>query len=57
MNAASLGVAFWNAPLEAIVENENDGIYGIYIELRDEFDEPYFLPNNAVVVLTFKVHY
>ena len=57
MNAASLGVSFWNAPLEAIVENENDGIYGIYIELRDEFDEPYFLPNNAVVVLTFKVHY
>jgi hypothetical protein len=57
MNTASLGIGFWNPTLECVVENENDGIYGIYIELRDEFDEPYFLSNNAVVVLTFKVHY
>ncbi len=57
MNATSLGIGFWNPTLECIVENETDGIYGMYIELRDELDEPYFLSNNAVAVLTFKVHY
>jgi hypothetical protein len=57
MNAASLGIGFWNPTLECVVENETDGIYGMYIELRDEHDEPYFLSNNAVATLTFKVHY
>lgn len=57
MNATSLGIGFWNPTLECVVENETDGIYGIYIELRDELDEPYFLSNNAVATLTFKVHY
>jgi hypothetical protein len=57
MNAASLGIGFWNPTLECVVENETDGIYGVYIELRDELDEPYFLSNNAVATLTFKVHY
>jgi hypothetical protein len=57
MNTASLGVGFYYPTLECVVENELDGIYGMYIELRDELDEPYFLSNNAVAVLTFKVHY
>lgn len=57
MNAQALGVGYWAPTLECPIKCELDSIYGIQIELRDEYDEPYFLPNNANAVLTFKVSY
>jgi hypothetical protein len=57
MNCGNLGVAFWDSYIEnPLLKCENE-LYSIFIDLRDEFDEPYFLSNNAVATLTFKAIY
>jgi len=57
MNCGNLGIAFWANYIENPLLKVQGDIYGIYIEFRDEFNEPFVLPNSAVATLTFKLNY
>ena len=57
MNCGNLGIAFWSNYLENPLLKVQGDIYGIFIEFRDEFGEPFVLPNSAVATLTFKLNY
>ena len=57
MNCGNLGVSFWNNFIDNPLTKVMGDIRSIYIEFRDEFGEPYFLTNNAVSTLVFKVAY
>jgi len=57
MNAGNLGIAFSNQMIDNPLTKVLGDINAIYIELRDEFGEPYLMSNNAVVSLTLKVKF
>ena len=57
MNAGNLGVAFSNQMIDNPLNKIAGDIYNIYIEMRDEFGEPYLLSNNAVATFMLKVRY
>jgi chitodextrinase len=57
MNCGNLGIAFWSNYLENPLLKVQGDIYSITIEFRDEFGEPFVLPNSAVATLTFKLNY
>jgi hypothetical protein len=57
MNCGNLGIAFWSNYLENPLLKVQGDIYSVFIELRDEFGEPFMLPNSAVATLTFKLNY
>jgi hypothetical protein len=57
MNAGNLGVSFSNQFVDNPLNKVAGDIYTVYIELRDEFGEPYFLSNNAVASFMLKVRY
>jgi len=57
MNAGNLGVAFSNQFIDNPLNKVAGDIYNIYLELRDEFGEPYLLSNNAVASFMLKVRY
>lgn len=57
MNAGNLGIAFSNQMIDNPLTKVFGDINAIYIELRDEFGEPYLMSNNAVVSLTLKVKF
>ena len=58
MNCGNLGIAYHanyiDNPLLRVAGGDIDSIY---IELRDEMGEPFYLTNNAVMTLTFKITY
>ena len=58
MNCGNLGIAYHanyiDNPLMRVAGGDIDSVY---IELRDEMGDPFFLTNNAVMSLTFKVTY
>ena len=57
MNCSNLGVSFWNNFIENPLAKVQGSIYSVYIELRDEYGDPYYLTNNAVSTFIFKVGY
>lgn len=57
MNAGNLGVAFSNQFVDNPLNKIAGDIHSVYIELRDEFGEPYVLSNNAVATFMLKVKY
>lgn len=57
MNAGNLGVAFSNQFVDNPLTKVFGDINAIYIELRDEFGEPYLMSNNAITSLTLKVKF
>jgi hypothetical protein len=57
MNCGNLGVAFWDNYIENPLTKVNGDIYSITINFTDEYGEPYYLSNNAVATLVFKVSY
>jgi chitodextrinase len=57
MNCGNLGIAFWSNYLENPLLKVQGDIYSVFIEFRDEFGEPFVLPNSAVATLTFKLNY
>jgi hypothetical protein len=57
LNCGNLGVAFWANYIDNPLMKVEGDIYGITIDLRDEFDEPFMMSNNAVCTLTFKASY
>lgn len=58
MNCGNLGIAYHanyiDIPLLRVAGGDVDSMY---IELRDEMGDPFYLTNNAVMTLTFKVTY
>jgi len=57
MNCGNLGISFWANYLENPLLKVQGDVYSIFIEFRDEFNEPFVLSNNAVATLTFKLNY
>lgn len=57
MNVGNLGVSAWASFIDNPLLRVHGSLYSIYIELRDEFGDPYYLTNNAVSTFTFKVGY
>jgi len=57
MNAGNLGVSFSGQFIENPLNKIAGDIYNIYLELRDEFGEPYLLSNNAVASFMLKIRY
>ena len=57
MNCSNLGVSFWNNFIDNPLTKVNGSVYSIYLELRDEYGDPYYLTNNAVSTFIFKVGY
>lgn len=57
LNTPNLGVGFHSLPLNNPLTKIVNQIYEIYIELRTDAGEPFYLPNNAIVSLEFILTY
>jgi hypothetical protein len=57
MNCANLGISFFAPYLDNQLVVSGTDFDTITIELRDEFNEPYVLTNNAVVSVVLKIEY
>lgn len=57
MNCANLGVAMIGNYIDTALTKIQSDIYSIFIELRDENGEPYYLTNNAVTNFLLKLTY
>ena len=57
MDCGNLGVAMVGNYIENALTKIQGDIYSIYIELRDENGEPYYLTNNATTTLLIKLTY
>ena len=57
MDCGNLGVAMVGNYIENALTKIQGDIYSIYIELRDEVGQPYYLTNNATTTLLIKLTY
>jgi len=57
MNCGNLGVAMASGFIDTKLTKIQTDIYSIYIELRDENGEPYYLTNNATSTFLLKLTY
>ena len=57
MDCGNLGVAMVGNYIENALTKIQGDIYSIYIELRDENGQPYYLTNNATTTLLLKLSY
>ena len=57
MNCANLGIAMANNFINTELTKIQPDIYSIYIELRDENGQPYYLTNNATSTFLLKLTY
>jgi hypothetical protein len=57
MNCGNLGVAMVGNYIDTSLTKIQSDIYSIYIELRDENGEPYYLTNNATTTFLLKLTY
>jgi hypothetical protein len=57
MNCANLGVAMIGNYIDTALTKIQSEIYSMYIELRDENGEPYYLTNNATTNFLLKLTY
>lgn len=57
MNCANLGIAMVGNYIDTALTKIQGDIYSIYIELRDENGEPYYLTNNATTNFLLKLTY
>jgi hypothetical protein len=57
MNCGNLGISFYAPYLDNPLTKVQNDIYSIFVEFRDEFGDPYYFTNNAVVTITFKMTY
>lgn len=55
LSAKNLGIAFFQEGFSAPLSIYGSDIFSLTIQLKDDMDEPYFLPNSAVVVLVLKM--
>lgn len=57
MDCGNLGVAMVGNYIDTSLTKIQSDIYSIYIELRDENSQPYYLTNNATTTLLLKLTY
>lgn len=57
MNAGNLGVSFYSQPIVQPLSINGSDIYTIGLYFEDEFGEPYFFTNNAVLSFMLKITY
>ncbi len=57
MNCGNLGIAMASGFIDTKLTKIQPDIYSIYIELRDENGQPYYLTNNATTTLLLKLTY
>lgn len=57
MNCGNLGVAMASSFIDTKLTKIQSDIYSIYIELRDENGQPYYLTNNATTTVLLKLTY
>jgi hypothetical protein len=57
LDAKNLGVSFFQEGFSAPLSIFGSDIYSISFQLKDDFNEPYFLTNNAVIILVLKITY
>jgi hypothetical protein len=57
MNCGNLGIAMASGFIDTKLTKVQPDIYSIYIELRDENGQPYYLTNNATTTLLLKLTY
>jgi len=57
MNCGNLGISFFSPFINNPLLVSGGDLYNITIELKDEFDEPYVLTNNAVATFVLKITY
>ena len=57
MNCGNLGISYYAPYLDNPLTKVQNDIYTIFVDFRDEFGDPYYFTNNAVVTLTFKLTY
>lgn len=57
MACGNLGIAFGNNYIDTKLTKIQTDIYSIYIELRDENGQPYYLTNNATSTFLLKLTY
>ena len=57
LNCSQLGISFVNNFIDNPLTKINSDIYQIRIELRNEIDEPYYISNNGIITLMFKLTY
>jgi hypothetical protein len=57
MNCGNLGIAFGNNFIDTKLTKIQSDVYSIYVELRDEVGQPYYLTNNATTTLLLKLTY
>lgn len=57
MNCANLGIAMVGNYIDTALTKIQSEIYSMYIELRDENGEPYYLTNNATTNFLLKLTY
>lgn len=57
MNAGNLGVSFYSQPINQPLSINGADIYTLALYFEDEFGEPYFFTNNAVLSFMLKITY
>lgn len=57
LNTGALGVGFHSLPLNNPLTKISDQIYSVYIELRTDAGQPFYLGNNAIVSLELILTY
>ena len=57
MDCGNLGVAMVGNFIDTSLTKIQSDVYSIYIELRDENGEPYYLTNNATTTFLLKLTY
>ena len=57
MNAGNLGVSFYSQPIVQPLSINGADIYTLALYFEDEFGEPYFFTNNAVLSFMLKITY
>ncbi len=57
MNTGNLGVSFYSQPIVQPLSVNGTDIYTIGLYFEDEFGEPYFFTNNAVLSFMLKITY
>lgn len=57
MNCSNLGISFFNPVLNMPLNISGSDIYNIQFSFTDEFGDPYYFTNNAVVSMVLKLTY
>jgi hypothetical protein len=57
LDAKNLGVSFFQEGFSSPLTIFGSDVYSVSFQLKDDFNDPYFLTNNAVIILVLKITY